>query len=96
MQANEEWRNDPRRRYLAEHLCKKRARLYRMMIEDLEKADRCLQMIQETGEEVPNAFNGYRTMSFARDLETARRKYKHYNNPTSVLIGNMAAFGEGA
>jgi hypothetical protein len=96
MQANEEWRNDPRRRYLAEHLCKKRARLYLVMIEDLERAQRSLRMIQETKEEIPNAANGYRAMNFAFDIEEARRKYNHYNNPTETLIGNMAAFGEGA
>ncbi|AXH66921.1 hypothetical protein SEA_STARPLATINUM_212 [Streptomyces phage StarPlatinum] len=96
MQANEEWRKDPHRRYLAEHLCKKRARLYLMLIEDLERADRCLQMIRETKEEIPNANNGYRAMSFYADIEEARRKYNHYNNPTETLIGNMAAFGEGA
>jgi predicted translin family RNA/ssDNA-binding protein len=96
MQANEEWRNDPRRRSLAGHLCKKRARLYLMMIEDLERAQRCLRMIQETGEELPTALNGYRAMNFASDIEDARRKYNHYNNATSTLIGNMAAFGEGA
>ncbi|WXW92664.1 hypothetical protein SEA_ENYGMA_211 [Streptomyces phage Enygma] len=96
MQANEEWRSDPRRRSLAGHLCKKRARLYLMMLEDLERAERSLRMIQETGEEIPRALNGYRAMSFASDIAEARRKYNHYNNANSTLIGNMAAFGEGA
>ncbi|QDF17332.1 hypothetical protein SEA_SPILLED_211 [Streptomyces phage Spilled] len=96
MRANEEWRKDPRRRFLAGHLCKKRARLYLMMIEDLERAQRSLRMIQETGLEIPGPLNAYRAMSFASDIEDARRKYEHYNNPTETLIGNMAAFGEGA
>ncbi|AXH67345.1 hypothetical protein SEA_WOFFORD_203 [Streptomyces phage Wofford] len=96
MKANEAWRKDPRRRVLARRLCSKRARLYKMMIEDLERAERALRMIRETGEEIPNAYNGYRAISLYSDIQEAKRKYDHWNNPTDALIGNLAAFGEGA
>jgi hypothetical protein len=92
LRANEEWRNDPKRREQARKLCKLRASLYEKLIKDLEWAQIHFYQLQQAGEEKPSRWTP--DVSFLHLIENYKKSHKHYANPTETLIGNMAAFGE--
>jgi hypothetical protein len=92
LRANEEWRNDPLRRNKARALCAERARLYGKLIKELASAQITLHWLERLGEE--KSSNVFRSTDVEFLMETYKKSYKHYSNPTETLIGNIAAFEE--
>lgn len=87
MEANESWRNDPVRRQKARELCAYRAT-------HLSKLIKALREAKEEG--LLLRHSGYRAPMFGANIESLEQAQLHFAAPTETLIGNMAAFGEGA
>jgi hypothetical protein len=88
VKANEDWRRDPARRNDAIALCGVYVNRYLKLLAALEQAQLTVNEILFThGKDKPG-------MGFAVEIHRCKRKIEHYSNPTEILIGNMAAFGE--
>lgn len=93
LRANEEWRKDPERRAKARDICTALGLAYSNHVEQLKEAQKTLEVVYRA----ERVRTGHWTNlgSFGSLIEEAQRKAEHYGNPTDILIGNMAAFGEG-
>lgn len=87
LRANEVWRTDPERMKKARNLCTLRAVYIKKLLDSLKEA-------QEYSNELYHL--GYRVPSQALHIEKLERSHKYFARPSETLIGNMAAFGEGA